>query len=167
MPSSPQLAARMAREVDTFLTGRPGGHIIEVGAGTGAITRALTKFARERPLTVVEADRGCCVYLRRQFPHLNVIEGLVEDCLDTLMVPGEPLAIVSSVPLFSLTLPQRSRVLTAFEALVRSASMARMVQFTYVPWLPGAHARSLLAARARPVWRNIPPAWVWSATHVA
>ncbi len=154
----------MAREVEEFL-GESGGRIIEVGAGTGAITHALAKTARTEPLTVVEADRGCCIYLRRQFPGVNVVEGLVEERLDDLIAPGERLAIVSSVPLFSLTKPQRGRVLAAFETLVQAAQTARVVQFTYVPWLPEPRARTLLAGRVRAVWQNVPPAWVWSATH--
>jgi phosphatidylethanolamine/phosphatidyl-N-methylethanolamine N-methyltransferase len=166
MPSSPQLAARMAREVKEFLPSN-AGRIVEIGAGTGAITHALTQTTSLHRLTVVEADRGCCVYLRRRFPHLHVIEGLVEERLEALMAPGEPLALVSSVPLFSLTKPQRSRVLAAFETLVSTASRARIVQFTYVPWLPEPRARSLLRERVRAVWRNVPPAWVWSGTHVA
>lgn len=167
VPSSPQLAGRMAREVEEFI-GRTGrGRIIEVGAGTGAITRALAKAARTEPLTVVEADRGCCVYLRRNFPDVNVLEGLVEERIDDLIAPGERIAIVSSVPLFSLTKPQRGRVLAAFETLIRAASSARMVQFTYVPWLPEARARALLGGTVRAVWQNVPPAWVWAATHDA
>jgi phosphatidylethanolamine/phosphatidyl-N-methylethanolamine N-methyltransferase len=166
MPSSPRLAGRMAGEVTEFLQGGEG-RIIEIGAGTGAITRALAQAPATQPLTVVEADRGCCIYLRRHFPNLHVIEGLVEDHLDDLLAPGERLALVSSVPLFSLTKPQRGRVLAAFETLVQAARSARVVQFTYVPWLPEPRARSLLRERVRAVWQNVPPAWVWSGTHVA
>lgn len=167
MPSSPKLANRMAREVEEFLGPEGGGRIIEVGAGTGAITRALAKSARSEPLTVVEADRGCCVYLRRNFPDVNVLEGLVEERIDDLIAPGKRLAIVSSIPLFSLTKPQRARVLGAFETLIRAARSTRLVQFTYVPWLPEPRARCLLDGTARAVWQNVPPAWVWAATHHA
>lgn len=155
----------MAREVTEFLQDGDG-HIVEIGAGTGPITEALIRTAGARSLTVVEADRGCCVYLRRRFPGIRVIEGLVEEHLDELVAPGGRLALVSSVPLFSLTKPQRSRVLAAFESLVEAADAARVVQFTYVPWLPEPRARSLLRERVRAVWQNIPPAWVWSGTHV-
>lgn len=166
VPSSPQLADRMAREVREFLP-EAGGRIIEIGAGTGAITRALAEVSPKHRMTAVEADRGCCVYLRRKFPRLHVIEGLVEEQLDALLTPDEPVAIVSSVPLFSLTKSQRASVLAAYETLVGAASRARVVQFTYVPWLPEPRARSLLRERVRAVWQNIPPAWVWSGTHAA
>lgn len=155
----------MAREIADFVAAAGPGRIIEVGAGTGAITHALTANNGDRRLTVVEADRGCCLYLRRKFPRAHVVEGLVEERLGELIAPGEPLALVSSVPLFSLTKSQRQRVLGAFETLVRAASCARLVQFTYVPWLPEPRARSLFGGRMRAVWRNVPPAWVWSATH--
>lgn len=165
IPSSRQLAGRMAREVAEFLAAPNGGRLIEVGAGTGAITQALAKTVDAKRLTVVEADRGCCIYLRRRFPGLHVVEGLIEERLGELKSAGEPLALVSSVPLFSLTAQQRGRVLGAFETLVQAAPAARVVQFTYVPWLPEPRARTLVGERVRAVWRNVPPAWVWSATH--
>ncbi|MDE2465576.1 MAG: hypothetical protein KGO02_17955 [Alphaproteobacteria bacterium] len=155
----------MAREVAHFLGSKPGGRIVEVGAGTGAITRALVNSRTAAPLTVVEADRGCCAYLRRHFPLVQVIEGLVEENEERLTTPGARLALVSSVPLFSLTGDQRTNVLAAYERLIRRASAARIVQFTYAPWLPDQRAYSLLGRRAQSVWQNLPPAWVWSATH--
>lgn len=165
VPSSPRLARHMAREVTQFIGAKPGGRIVEVGAGTGAITRALVNSRASAALTVVEADPGCCAYLRTSYPHLHVIEGLVEENVRKLATSGGRLALVSSVPLFSLTGEQRTRVLGAYEELIRRASVARVIQFTYVPWLPGRRAYSLLGKRARSVWQNLPPAWVWSATH--
>lgn len=165
MPSSAPLARRMAREAAQFLRHAGRSQVIEVGAGTGAITHALAHAVGSQAFTVVEADHGCCAVLRRRFPRLHVLEGLIEDHVEALLAPGRPLALVSSVPLFSLTPDQRGNVLAAFESLVRAAGHARVVQFTYMPWLPGQRARRLVGGRPQPVWRNVPPAWVWSATH--
>lgn len=167
LPSSPVLASRMAREAADFFPPGSPGRVIEIGAGTGAITNALANVIPHAWLTLVEADPACCRFLRRQFPDVEVIEGLVEDLLPRLPAPCHRLVLVSSVPLFSLQGPQRDRVLGAFEALVGRAAASRVVQLTYVPWLPGPRARSLCGQAVQPVWQNLPPAWVWSSTHQA
>jgi phosphatidylethanolamine/phosphatidyl-N-methylethanolamine N-methyltransferase len=167
MPSSPRLAHRMARQAADFLQRGESCRVIEVGAGTGAITSAVAKALPEARLTLVEADPSCCRFLRRRFPEAEIVEGLVEEVMHRLQTPCERLVLVSSVPLFSLTRPQRDRVLGAFESLVGRSEASRVVQYTYVPWLPGPRARSLCGHAVQSVWRNVPPAWVWSSTHVA
>ena len=146
MPSSPRLAHRMARQAADFLPQGGEGCVIEIGAGTGAITAALAKMIPHARLMLVEADPACCQHLRRQFPQAEIIEGLVEDSLDRLPTPCHRLVLVSSVPLFSLKVTQRDRVLGAFEMLLERSMAARVMQYTYVPWLPGPRARWAAAA---------------------
>lgn len=139
--------------------------MIEVGAGTGAITRSLVNLIEPQSITLVEADSRCCQQLRRRFPQVTVLEGLVENLLHELVVADEPLVLVSSVPLFSLSEEQRGHILSAYEKIISSARQCRVVQFTYVPWLPGARAKRFCGREVGSVWRNLPPAWVWSTTH--
>jgi phosphatidylethanolamine/phosphatidyl-N-methylethanolamine N-methyltransferase len=167
MPSSPRLAHRMAQQAVDFLPRGGEGCVIEIGAGTGAITTALANLLPHARLTLVEADPACCQHLRRQFPQAEIVEGLVEDSLPRLLAPCPRLVLVSSVPLFSLKGTQRDSVLGAFETLLERAPAARIMQYTYVPWLPGPRARWLCGQAVQPVWRNVPPAWVWSSTHYA
>jgi phosphatidylethanolamine/phosphatidyl-N-methylethanolamine N-methyltransferase len=167
MPSSLRLAKRVARQAAAFLRRGEVNRVIEVGAGTGAITGALMTAIPHQRLTLVEADPACCRWLRRRFPQAEIVEGLVEDILPRLLVPCHRLVLVSSVPLFSLNGTQRDRVLGAFEALVGCAAASRIVQYTYVPWLPNPRARALFGHVVQSVARNIPPAWVWSSTREA
>jgi 16S rRNA (adenine1518-N6/adenine1519-N6)-dimethyltransferase len=53
----------------------PGDHVVEIGAGLGALTRALAETGAE--VTAVEVDRGLAVVLREQFEGTDVrlIEG--------------------------------------------------------------------------------------------
>jgi phosphatidylethanolamine/phosphatidyl-N-methylethanolamine N-methyltransferase len=139
--------------------------LIEVGAGTGALTRSLATIIDPSAITLVESDPRCCQQLRRRFPGIRIVEGLVENVTDQLIVPCDALVLVSSVPLFSLSAAQRNLVLSAYERIVKSAGECRMVQYTYVPWLPGKRVRQLCGKERGSVWRNLPPAWVWSATH--
>ena len=164
-PSSPRLADHMTRRISAFAAHHRGARLIEVGAGTGAITRSLVKLIDPQSITLVEADPKCCEQLRRRFPQVQVIEGLVENLLEELIVPGQPLVLVSSVPLFSLSEEQRGHILSAYEKIISSARQCRVVQFTYVPWLPGAQAKRFCGREVGSVWRNLPPAWVWSSTH--
>lgn len=163
LPSSRRLAERIAREVSGF-DGEPVT-LIEVGAGTGAVTEALLRLPYNQSATLVEADAACCAHLRRRFPRARIIEGLVEDRIDELLLPCRALVLVSSVPILNLTPPERTRLFTAYERLIDTADCCRIAQYTYAPWLPDERARRLYGDEPRPIWRNVPPAWVWASTH--
>jgi 16S rRNA (adenine1518-N6/adenine1519-N6)-dimethyltransferase len=51
---------------------RPSDHILEIGAGLGALTNELQSFAK---LTIVEIEERFCDYLEKSFPSAQVIEG--------------------------------------------------------------------------------------------
>src|SRR6266700_3646147 len=99
MPSGRLLAAAMAKTTKAVLEGRPG-HVVELGAGTGEVTKAL-------------------------------------------LAAG----IVGGV----------------FEALPRGGAL---VQFTYGPTPPVPRALRerlhLDGAHGKRIWRNVPPAVVWT-----
>ena len=70
-PSGPMLAARMAALVP------PGpGLVVELGPGTGSVTRALLRSGIDpQDLILVEYAPEFCRALRRRFPRLQVLEG--------------------------------------------------------------------------------------------
>src|SRR5690348_18390104 len=72
LPSSPFLAKVVARNT----VYGPDDAIIELGAGTGSITKGLIKagIPRER-LFVVELDADMCTFLRKQLPQVQIIHG--------------------------------------------------------------------------------------------
>ena len=71
-PSGRALARMMARYVDP----QAPGPVIELGPGTGSMTRALLErgVAPER-LFLIEFDPNFCKLLKERFPGVNVIEG--------------------------------------------------------------------------------------------
>src|SRR3982074_2277560 len=75
MPSGRLLAAAMAKTTQAVLEGRPG-HVVELGAGTGEVTKALLAagIAPER-LALIERDPELAIFLRRHFPGPRIIEG--------------------------------------------------------------------------------------------
>lgn len=154
-PSSPALAEAMSAQVDFTKPGR----VLELGPGTGAVTKALIRrgLGPERVIAV-ESDPAFARILRGRFPGLDVIEG---DAADAGAVEGKgPFnAIVSSLPL--LNFPPHERVALVSALLRRMPPGTPFIQYSYgvKPPLPrGADLRVTLAAK---VWRNLPPARVW------
>src|SRR3546814_16444921 len=89
----------MAREVAHY----KDGLIIELGPGTGVVTKALLKqgVAPER-LLVVEYSNRFVQRLRKQFPHVTIVHGNAADLCQIVPKGVKVSAIVSSLPLCSL-----------------------------------------------------------------
>jgi phosphatidylethanolamine/phosphatidyl-N-methylethanolamine N-methyltransferase len=171
VPSGRLLADAMARAARTAIDGRPG-HVVELGAGTGEVTKALLAagIAADR-LVLVERDPEFATFLRRHFDGPRILEG---DAARLPRLLGEhglsPVAaVVSSLPLLSLPADLVEGIVAgAFEALPRGGAL---VQFTYGPKPPIPRAlreRLHLDGTHGPrIWRNVPPAVVWTFTRPA
>jgi phosphatidylethanolamine/phosphatidyl-N-methylethanolamine N-methyltransferase len=166
MPSGPLLTRALALTAVREMQGRDG-HVIELGAGTGEVTKALLAagIAPER-LALVERDPELVASLRRHFAGPRIIEGDAARLPKLLAAEGvtKVATVVSGLPLLSLP----SEVVTGivhgvFDALPKGAAL---VQFTYGPSppIPRALRESLhlVGAHGRRIWRNVPPAVVWT-----
>jgi phosphatidylethanolamine/phosphatidyl-N-methylethanolamine N-methyltransferase len=158
-PSGQALARAMARYVDP----EAPGPIIELGPGTGAVTKALVAHGIEPSrLILVEFDPNFCRLLRRRYPEAKVIQGdayriqhLLEGALDQ---PAA--AVVSGLPLQTKPFKRRLRLMD--EAFGLMAPGAPLVQFTYamvspIPMRPA----DVSAQPSELIWQNLPPARVW------
>ncbi|MCF8534327.1 MAG: phospholipid methyltransferase [Reyranella sp.] len=166
VPSGRLLAEAMARATLAALQGWPG-HVVELGAGTGEVTKAL--LAAGVPpdrLALVERDPELAAFLRRHFEALRIIEGdavrLPRLLADNQTAPIA--AVVSSLPLLSLPTEIVNGIVHGiFEALPRGAAL---VQFTYGPTPPVPRVLRenlrLVGTRSQRIWRNVPPAVVWT-----
>ncbi|MFN0265151.1 class I SAM-dependent methyltransferase [Tepidamorphus sp. 3E244] len=159
-PSSKELAQRMALEVDP----RQPGMILELGPGTGVITRALVErgFDPSR-IALVEYNPEFCGHLRSEFPGAHIINGDAYAIRDHLRHLDHPqlAGVVTGLPLFTKPLAQRLRLINAcFEALTPGMPI---VQFSYalVPPVPEGHGDYVIDV-SKWVWRNLPPARVWT-----
>ena len=168
VPSGRLLAEAMAQAAVGALEGRPG-HVVELGAGTGEVTKALLAagIAAER-LALVERDPELAVFLRRRFPGPRIIEGDASRLPQLLADHGVTAvaAVVSSLPLLSLPAGVVNGIVEgAFEPLPRGGAL---IQFTYGPTPPVPRALRerlhLVGAHGRRIWRNVPPAVVWTFT---
>ena len=166
VPSGRLLAEAIARRTVSEIAHRDG-HVVELGAGTGEVTKAL--LAAGIPagrLALIERDPELAAFLRQHFSGPQIIEG------DAARLPrllsankGEKVAVVvSSLPLLSLPGEVVSGIVNGvFDALPRGGAL---VQFTYGPTPPvprGLREKlHLVGARGRRIWRNVPPAVVWT-----
>jgi phosphatidylethanolamine/phosphatidyl-N-methylethanolamine N-methyltransferase len=136
---------------------------LEIGAGTGSITRELLRNAiAPANLVVIERDAHLAWFLRQQFP------GVLVRCDDALncgqILSAHALAsvrtVVSSLPLRNMDPAQRDAVVKAMlNALDRNG---QLIQYTYAPFCPIPVRRFNLTAECLGrIWTNLPPAAVW------
>jgi phosphatidylethanolamine/phosphatidyl-N-methylethanolamine N-methyltransferase len=166
VPSGPLLAKAMAETTLACLGGRMG-HVIELGAGTGEVTKALLAAGIEpHRLALIERDPVLAGFLRQNFPGPQIVEGDAAHLPGLLVANGieKVAAVVSSLPLLSLPGEVVNEIVQGvFEALPAGAAL---VQFTYGPKPPVRQVLrdklGLQSARGPRIWRNVPPAVVWT-----
>lgn len=153
-PSSEALAAEMCARVNPSRRQT----IVELGAGTGAVTEvALAKMHANSRLVAVELDEDFATLLRLRCPRAEIIQGDVRR-LDDLLAPLElgPIdLVISSLPLPSLPMETRRAL---FDWLNENAPRACYSQLTLVPWFFESFYRNLFEhVRFKVVFRNLPP----------
>ena len=159
LPSSRYLAAAMAREASG------AGLLVELGAGTGAVTRALRDACPATPLIAAEIDAELAWHLRLRFPGVDVRAAHAHRLVTELRREALPeqAVVVSSLPFRSLPRKVHLRTVEAICNFLEDDPTRRLVQYTYQPRRPFSlpeHSRLLWRWR-RTVWRNVPPAGVW------
>ena len=135
--------------------GRAGSRpvrLIELGAGTGALTRSLCVL---NPI-VVERDAAWAEQLRQQFPALEV---RTECATQTLADLSEPVGIVSSIPLMNN--PQARHIEQLLARRYADGLVKFCVLYTYGWSDPLRHAGFRQGVRRGFVARSLPPASVW------
>ncbi|GJL83126.1 MAG: SAM-dependent methyltransferase [marine bacterium B5-7] len=158
IPSGQALAVNMTRSI--VVDGSP---VVELGAGSGAITRQLLHHGvAEKDLVLVECNRYFADRLRQQFPRATIIRNSAE-MLDQQNFEIDPGFVVSSLPLLSMPNELVTAILRA--AFVKLRPGGCFIQFTYAPRCPVNHYirkhLGLSAVLDMVVWRNVPPARVY------
>ncbi len=159
IPTSSVTAKRMASVVNT----KSGLPVLEVGPGTGVITKAILKHGvKPTDLYAVEYSHDFVVHLKRNYPGVNVIEGDAFD-LDKALGAKAGLtfdSVVSGVPL--LNFPVAARVKYVESLLDRIPQGRPIVQLTYGPKSPVPPGLGdYTVERFDFIIRNIPPTTLW------
>jgi len=161
-PSGPDLAAAMLAELPADTR-----RVIELGGGTGALTKALLAHGiAPSDLLVLELDKVLHTQLQRRFPQVPVLFGDARELssLAQEFVTKAPAdAIVSGLGLLSMPSSLQQDILSAAFACLREGGV--FVQFTYGPSAPVrddvAATLGLRVRRGEFVLRNMPPATVY------
>lgn len=137
--------------------------VLEIGAGTGAITQALLERAvRPERLFVIERDPELAAFLRQKFPGVRVRCGDAVHARRILSDQAVPYVqtVVSSLPLRNLSPIER---VANVDAMLKSLSQGgQLIQYTYAADCPiPTRCFGLEAECLGRVWQNLPPAAVW------
>ncbi len=148
MPSSEFLAKAMFNSIKEL----DETSVIEIGAGTGAITKHISSL---NPL-LVEIDKEFCVLLRQNYPHLKTINSCA---LEQLKKVDEGFGLVLSIPLINN--PFKTSFIPLVAALYNSGLLKWCVMYTYGLNNPLDEVNFQSKVRKRFVMKNFPPASVW------
>jgi phospholipid N-methyltransferase len=160
VPSSPHLGRLMAAQIDPA-----GGPVMELGGGTGALTREI--LATGLPiahLEVVEIDKAFAHNLRRRFHGVSIIEAPAQSVADVAAGgAGGYQCVISGLPLLAMNKALQNAILAEAFKLLRPGGA--FIQFTYSPRPPladsVANALDLGVDRIGTIVRNVPPATVF------
>ncbi|MBS0211378.1 MAG: methyltransferase domain-containing protein [Planctomycetes bacterium] len=183
-PSSRTLARALTRFVAEHPTDGTKRAILEVGPGTGAITRELVKrLAPNDHLTLVELNDEFVAHLRHRFDHESAFQAvkhqatIVHDRLENLPSGSEFEVIVSGLPLNNFPVQLVREILTVYRRLLRPGGTLSFFEYMAIrPLRARVGSRQqrerlagisdalheLFAAgriRCEWVWGNLPPAW--------
>jgi len=161
VPSGPALRRRVVQQVRR----EPDEAVLELGAGTGVISRAMLGGGiPASKLFVVEIVGDMSRHLRAILPGAQVIEGDARRLPDLLPREwhGRIGTVVCGIPLVLLPLAEQRRFIDAIEAVAPGRGF---LHYSYCVTSPLPWRKHGLVAR-REAWTplNIPPASVWRYT---
>jgi len=165
VPTSRRVGTFLARHADVD----PDSPIIELGGGSGSVTRTLIKSGIcPSRLYVIELDPELAAYLKATLPEVTVIHGDASQ-LASILPPeilGKVRRIVSSLPMINMPSPIQQKILeSCFEVMTPDGVY---LQFTYSPLSSiDDKAYDLKKKRLGTIFRNLPPATVWQYTKEA
>lgn len=138
------------------------GIIIEVGAGTGALTKALSQL--NKPIYALEPNERLRKRFIRQYPEVHVVDKTLQKAEEEVraLIAEKPCVVVSSLPLQVFTSEARQEVLGTLERILLSNPKTILIQYTYRLGNPLSFSSKIISQHECSVTRNIPPAHVWS-----
>ncbi|MDE1159931.1 MAG: class I SAM-dependent methyltransferase [Neorhizobium sp.] len=162
LPTSSITARRMASVVNPT-SGLP---VLELGPGTGIITKAILKLGvQPQDLVSIEYSTDFYQHLVRTVPGVNFINGDAFDLDRTLGAFKDRTfdSVISAIPLLSF--PMESRIALLESLLDRIPAGRPVMQITYGPVSPIiAKPERYRIKHYDFVVRNIPPAQLWTYT---
>jgi phosphatidylethanolamine/phosphatidyl-N-methylethanolamine N-methyltransferase len=160
LPVSRAVARMVASRVDPA----DGDYVVELGSGTGAVTRALLEAGVPAgKLIAVEIDSEMAAYLVEILPDITVIQGSATDIEDLLPAEarGRVGAVICGIPVSMLGMDEQAAMIKAMLAL--KPRDGRFLAYSYRAGSPLRAARlGLTGRRLCFTLRNAFPASVWA-----
>jgi phosphatidylethanolamine/phosphatidyl-N-methylethanolamine N-methyltransferase len=164
-PSSPDLAKKMIEGI----VANEENVVVEIGVGTGAITRFLQHKIPDRKSYIgIEIEKGFVDQLKLEFPQLNIV---CEDACETRQIIqqqqlGKVSYIISGLPFVVLPEKVAEGILREVDELMKQGCIFRTFQYFHGYNLPPArrfrqklNERYGKVERSSLVLRNVPPAY--------
>jgi phosphatidylethanolamine/phosphatidyl-N-methylethanolamine N-methyltransferase len=161
-PSGWRLADAIARHVELDRT----GPVLELGAGTGSLTRGLVRAGCPPDrIIAVEREERLAGMLRGAFPGMTVIEGDATRIVDYLAGRVERLStVVSSLPIKWFPIEaQRAIVEPCLDLLGPGGQFLQITNAFSSP--VRMEGLDIAGREIRRVWLNLLPAQIWSYSH--
>lgn len=164
-PSSPELAQKMLNEI----LPDKDNVVLELGVGTGAITKHLKKIVPTKESYFgIELDKDLVRLLRKNFPELKIVRG---NACDTFSIYqkngfGKVGYIICCLPFVSMPNEIGERILLEVDKFMEQGCVFRTFQYAHGYYFPSAiklreHMRSRYgkAKKSQLVVKNVPPAY--------
>ncbi|MEP6787312.1 MAG: hypothetical protein ABJB40_02695 [Acidobacteriota bacterium] len=169
-PSSPELAAEMLQGIE------PDDHniVLELGVGTGAITKFLREVLPSKDSYLgLELDDDLVTSLNKNYPDMNIIRGNAAEAykIHAESGLGKVRYVVCCLPFVSLPKEISESVLAEIEKFMGEGCELRIFQYAHGYYLPPAiKLREFLknrygkSKRSPLILKNVPPAFTltWS-----
>ena len=167
-PSSACLARLVLRHCPL----RKATTVVELGAGTGAITRLIQeRIGADTTFLALELDARHVDRLRERYPEVTVCRESAED-LHTVLARHDCQAadcIVSGLPWGNMNRRTQDRIMQQVLTSLKPGGRFCGFGYLHARWYPSSRMfREMLAANfervhiSRVVWRNLPPAFAYS-----
>lgn len=169
VPSSDRLARHMMKAARVG----EARNLLELGPGTGAFTREITKTLPQGANYLgLDMNPAFIASLRDQFPALRFEHAAAQEFnYDSYMSEGGFDTIVSGLPWAALSEPVQTALLERIFTVLKPGGVFATFVYTGIHWLPrGQRFRRLLTRRSGQVkltptvWGNFPPAFVYVAS---
>lgn len=145
--------------------------VVELGAGTGAITRHLApKLVHPEGYLGVELDVPMVEFLKKEFPDLRFEAGLAEN-ITNWVEPSSVDVVVSSLPWTVFNDELQERTIQSIHKSLKPGGVFLTYVCANALWYP--QAKNFISRlknsfsdvhKSQLEWRNIPPAFVYRST---
>lgn len=169
-PSSTELALKMLEEI----TPDENNIVLELGVGTGAITKHLQEIVpNEKSYLGIELDRDLVKSLKIKFPELKIVRGNACDLekIHKRSGLGKVSYVISCLPFVSIPNDVGEKILKQIERFMEQGCTFRTFQYAHGFYFPSAiklrefmRDRYGKSQKSPLIVKNVPPAFTltWS-----